>query len=77
MYLPSEVYYYENCNILPSLNEIDRIKNTYSNDYETLIDEISIVLHRIIIQIRNSYNHNEITLAAQIQKFLDDNIEKK
>lgn len=77
MYLPSEVYCYENCNILPLLDEIDRIKNVYSNDYETLIDEISIVFHRMIIQIRNSYNNNEITLAAQIQKFLDDNIEKK
>lgn len=77
MYLPDNEYCFENCNLLPYFREIDRIKKNCANNYEALTDEFSVILHRMIIQIRNSISNNKTTLAEQIRKYLDANIEKK
>lgn len=77
LYIPEDIYCFENCNLLPYFDEIDRIKDNYAKNYEALIDETAIVLQKMIIRIKNSLNNNEITLAEQIQKYLDANIEKK
>lgn len=77
MYLPENEYCFENCNLLPFFKEIDRIKNNRADNYGALIDEIAVILHRMIIQIRNSICNNKATLAEQLQKYIDANVEKK
>ena len=76
-YLPENVYCFENCNLLPYFREIERIRKSCCGSYETLTDEIAVILHRMIIQIRNSVSNTELTLAEQIRKYLDANVEKK
>ena len=76
-YIPENEYCFENCNLLHYFEEIDRIKRNYGNDYEKMTDNISIILHRMFIHIKNSVKKNNSKLPEQIQRFLDENVENK
>lgn len=76
-YIPENEYCFEQCNLLHYFDEIYRIKNNYCNDYEKMIDNISVILHKMFIHIKNSVKKSNSKLPEQIQKFLDDNVENK
>lgn len=76
-YLPENSYYFENCNLTHYFEEIERVQKNYSNEYEKMTDNISVILHRMFIHIKNSLQKSTYNLPQQIQRYLDANIEKK
>lgn len=76
-YLPDDEYCFENCNLHPYFQDINRIRKQCENNYQMMTEDIAVVLHRMIIHIKNSISNSSVTLAEQIQKYLDANVEKK
>lgn len=76
-YLPENCYYFENCNLTHYFEEIERVQKNYADEYEKMIDIISVILHRMFIHIKNSLQKSNYNLPQQIQRYLDANIEKK
>lgn len=77
IYIPENEYCFHNCNLSHYFEEIDRIRKNYGNNYEKLTDNLSVVLHRMFIHIKNALSENNYNLAQQIQRYLDANIETK
>lgn len=77
IYVPQNEYCFHNCNLSHYFEEISRIRKNYGDNYNKLTDNLSVVLHRMFIHIKNSFSENNYNLAQQIQRYLDANIETK
>lgn len=77
IYIPQNEYCFYNCNLSHYFEEINRIRKNYGDNYDKLTDNLSVVLHRMFIHIKNSLSESNYNLAQQIQRYLDANIETK
>ncbi len=75
LYLPKDTYCFENCNLLPYFNEIEKVVRTESKNYSRMVDQLSIILHKMIIRIRNSVKENGYTIYELIKTAIDERIE--
>lgn len=77
IYVPQNEYCFHNCNFSHYFEEINRIKKNYGDNYDKLTDNLSVVIHKMFIHIKNSLSGNNYNLAQKIQRYLDANIENK
>jgi len=76
-YLPADTYIVKDCNILSYMNEIINISSASNKSYSELIDEVSVILLKIVLHLKNHLEHKVLSAAEQIKLFLDVNIENK
>lgn len=76
-YIPEEEYCFENCNLSHFFDDINRTAENYMNDYEQMTDNISVIIHRMFIYIKNRTKKGEYDLPEQIRHYLDSNLENK
>jgi len=77
VYIPENEYYFENCNLSYFFNEIDRAVKGGSENYENMVDTVSVILQRMFIHIKNHINKENINLPEQIRRYLDANVEER
>lgn len=77
MYIPENEYYFENCNLSYYFSEIDRAVKNSGDNYENMIDAVSVILQRIFIHIKNHINKENLNLPELIRRYLDANAEEK
>jgi len=76
-YLPADTYIVKDCNILSYMNEIIHISSASNKSYFELIDEISVILLKIVLHLKNHLEHKVLSTAEQVKLCLDVNIENK
>ncbi|MBB6671599.1 helix-turn-helix transcriptional regulator [Cohnella nanjingensis] len=76
-YLPSDTFLVKDCNILSYMNEIIHLSSVPQKSYSDLIDEVSVILLKIVLQLKNHLAHKVLSAAEQIKLCLDVNIENK
>jgi len=74
-YIPPETYHITNCNILSYMKEIIYLASQKNISYIQLADEVSVIVHRIILQIKNHIENKPLSIPEQIKLYLDLNIE--
>lgn len=77
MYIPQTEYCFSDCNLSHYFDEINRIRKNYSDNYEKMTDNLSVVLHRMFIAVKDATCENLYTLPQKIQRYLDANVEKR
>ncbi|WP_028562781.1 AraC family transcriptional regulator [Paenibacillus pinihumi] len=76
-YLPADTYIVKDCNIFSYMNEIINISSATQKNYSKLIDEVSVMLLKIILHLKNHLDHKVLSAAEQIKLCLDTNIENR
>lgn len=76
-YLPPDTYIVKDCNILSYMNEIINISSVRDKSYSELIDEVSVMLLKIVLRLKNHLEHKVLSVAEQIKLCLDVNIENR
>ncbi|MEK8128510.1 AraC family transcriptional regulator [Paenibacillus filicis] len=76
-YLPADTYIIKDCNILSYMNEIINISSARDKSYSELIDEVSVMLLKIVLHVKNHLEHKMLSAAEQIKLCLDVNIENR
>ncbi|MCQ6561561.1 AraC family transcriptional regulator [Paenibacillus mendelii] len=74
-FLPADTYMVKDCNILSYMNEIIHIASDKQKNYAALTDEISVILLKIILHLRNHLENKVLSVPEQIKLCLDINIE--
>lgn len=74
-YLEPELYLVENCNIHGLMEDLLNITKIYAGDYDRLTDEATVILLRIMIQIKNRLNSKSDRLPERIKQELDRGLE--
>ncbi|NIK75409.1 AraC-like DNA-binding protein [Paenibacillus castaneae] len=74
-YLPADTYVVKDCNILSYMNEIVNIASLNQKNYSDLTDEISVILLRIVLHLKNHLENKVLSVPEQIKLCLDLNIE--
>jgi len=76
-YLPENMYLIKECNILSYMNEIINLSSATHMDYPSFIDEVTVLLLKIVLRLKNHLKHKAPTISEQIKSYLDGNIENK
>lgn len=74
-YLPPETYHITNCNILSYMKEIINLASQKNKSYTELTDEVSVIILKIILQLKNHIENKPLSVPEQIKLYLDLNIE--
>lgn len=76
-YLPKNTYYFENCNLSFYFSEIGKAISAYEKDYIQMVDAVSSIIFRMIIEMKNSAQKFGVRLPQKIRHTLDMQIEGK
>lgn len=76
-YLPKDKYYFENCNLSFYFLEIQKAITAYEKNYCQMVDAISVIIYRMIIEMKNSGQKSNLSLAEKIRRTLDRHVEEK
>ncbi|MDR9852489.1 AraC family transcriptional regulator [Paenibacillus sp. VCA1] len=76
-YLPADTYIVKDCNIFSYLNEILNLSSAGHKSYPDLVDEVSVLLLKIVLRLKNHLEHKVLSAAEQIKLCLDVNIENR
>lgn len=76
-YLPADTYIVKDCSILSYMNEIINITSASNKSYSEMVDEVSVMLLKIVLHLKNHLEHKVLSAAAQIKLCLDVNIENR
>lgn len=74
-YLPADTYLVKDCNILSYMNEIINLASVKQKNYSELTDEISVIVLKIILHLKNHLENKVLSVPEQIKLCLDLNIE--
>lgn len=74
-YLPKNVCCFENCNLLPYFQEIEKIIQTDADSYKQMTDALVVVLFRMILKMKNSYQNSDNAIYRKIKSAVDAQIE--
>ncbi|MCC8022915.1 MAG: AraC family transcriptional regulator [Clostridiales bacterium] len=75
--LPGGACCFPGCNLQPQFREILRISRRFSGDYQQTADDISQVLYRVFLSMKNASKRSRIPLAEQIRQELDSRAEER
>ncbi|WP_213646894.1 AraC family transcriptional regulator [Paenibacillus lautus] len=77
-YIPENTYLIKDCNILSYMKELINLSSARQIDYSGFIDEVTVILLKIVLRLKNQLEHKEApTVAEQIKFCLDGNIENR
>ncbi|MGO4696868.1 hypothetical protein BK120_24660 [Paenibacillus sp. FSL A5-0031] len=74
-YLPADTYIVKDCNILSYMNEIINIASAKQKNYSDITDEISVIVLKIILHLKNHLENKVLSIPERIKQCLDLNIE--
>lgn len=76
-YLPKNTYYFENCNLSFYFSEIEKAISVYQKNYNQMVDAVSTIIFRMIIEMKNSAQKFGVSLPQKIRHILDMQVEGK
>ncbi len=75
-HIPEGLFLVENCDISAQMYEIRNLCQIYKSDYDRLTDEVTVVLLRIMIHLKNHLNRKVELLPERIKQRLDCSLEE-
>lgn len=75
--LPRDLYHVPDCDIRAHMEELLSLTRIYSDDYDRITDEATVILLKIMIQIKNHLSRKTDRLAERIKQMLDARLEEE
>lgn len=74
-HLPRDLHYVPDCDIRTHMEDLLNITRIYGDDYDRITDEATVILLKIMIQIKNHVVHKTDRLPDRIKQMLDRELE--